>query len=125
MPKPKIEIDIERAEYLASLGLTYEEIAQSLGVSSRTLERRRNEVAELSEAIKRGQAKGCETVTSKLMEQVLQGNTTAIIFYLKAKCGWRDKDAIEVKHSGSIGTTVGIISDKEREALDKYFDENF
>lgn len=123
--KPKIPIDLKEVERLASLGLTLEEIATGLGCSYETLNNRSKENTDIKEAIKRGRLKSAEHVVNKLMEQIDQGNVTATIFYLKAKCGWRDKDAIEVKHSGSIGTTVGIISDKEREALDKYFDENF
>ena len=52
--KPKIELDIQKVEELAGLGLTKEEIALSLGVSYSTLNRRAKEFEEVETAIQRG-----------------------------------------------------------------------
>lgn len=41
-------------------------------------------------AIKKGEARGIVHVTNKLREQINEGNTTATIFFLKAKAGWKE-----------------------------------
>jgi len=54
--KPKIDIDLAEVERLAGLGLTYEEIALSLGIAIRTLYSRQGENADFAGAIKKGKA---------------------------------------------------------------------
>nr|DAS25958.1 MAG TPA: terminase small subunit [Caudoviricetes sp.] len=99
----KKEIDLGRVEDLASQGLTYEQIADALGISVRTLDGRRSESADFADAIKRGRAKGIEVVTNKLFEQCREGNTTAIIFFLKARAGWSDKVVVDnISSDGSM-----------------------
>lgn len=122
--KPKTPIDIAKVEELASKGLTLEQIASSLGICVRTLGRRKREMSDLSDAIKRGRDRGIAKIANKLFEAASEGNVGAMIFYLKSQGGWKDK--IDIEHSGTINTNVSTkITDKEREALDKYFDENF
>lgn len=122
--KPKTPIDIAKVEELASKGLTLEQIASSLGISVSTLERRKREKKDLTDAIKRGRDRGIAKIANKLFEAACEGNVGAMIFYLKSQGGWKDK--IDIEHSGTINTNVSTkITDKEREALDKYFDENF
>ena len=94
--KTKIPIDLAKVEQLASQGLTQEQIAASLGICVRTLQKRKNENAEVAEAVKRGQAKGIAFVTNKLMQAVKNGNITAMIFYLKTKGGWSEKQLLDV-----------------------------
>ena len=88
---------------MAAQGLTYEQIADALGISVRTLDGRRSESADFADAIKRGRAKGIEVVTNKLFEQCREGNTTAIIFFLKARAGWSDKVVVDnISSDGSM-----------------------
>lgn len=87
----KIEIDLARVESLAAQGLTEGQIADALGISPRTLTNRKSDSADFAEAIKRGKAKGIAVVTSKLMEQVKGGNVTAMIFFLKTRAGWSER----------------------------------
>lgn len=89
------EIDLKQVEALASRGLTYEQIAVSLGIDVRTLYNKRMRNAEISEAIKRGRQKGISLVANKLFEQATSGNTTAMIFFLKAQGGWREIQRVE------------------------------
>ena len=89
--KPKIEIDLAKVEVMAANGLTQQQIADSLGISVSTLYGRKRESEEFEEAIKRGKAKGVAVVTNELMKQVKSGNVTAMIFFLKARAGWREK----------------------------------
>jgi len=106
--KPKIPIDIARVEMLAAQGLTQEQIADVLGISERTLRRRKQDMSEMSDAIKRGKAKGIALAVNKLMEQVREGNLGAICFFLKCQAGWSEKLKIE---SNNTNTTKIFLFD--------------
>lgn len=95
--KPRIELDLKQVETLAANGLTQQQIADALGISARTLYNQKKLNADFAEAIKKGKAKGIAIVTNKLMEQAKEGNTTAIIFFLKTQAGWKERQEIDVK----------------------------
>lgn len=103
------EIDLKQVEALASRGLTYEQIAISLGFDVRTLYNKRKKHSEISDAIKRGRQKGISLVANKLFEQATSGNTTAMIFFLKAQGGWREiqrVESVEVTDEKEIAKTM-------------------
>lgn len=104
--KPKIEIDLKQVEALAANGLTQQQIADSLGISVDTLYSRKRENKDFQEAIKRGKAKGIAIVTNKLMGKIKNGNTTAIIFFLKSQAGWKESQITE--HTGLDGNPIEI-----------------
>lgn len=104
--KPKIEIDLKQVEALAANGLTQQQIADSLGISERTLRNRKGDFADFADAIKRGKAKGIAIVTNKLMEKIKMGNTTAMIFFLKSQAGWKETQITE--HAGINGAPIEI-----------------
>jgi len=92
--RPKLVVTKEmcaRAEAYASQGLTQEQIAAVMGMATSTLYDKQNEFIEFSNAIKRGKGKGIQQVTNKLFEKALEGDNTAMIFYLKNRAGWQDK----------------------------------
>lgn len=100
----KIEkIDLRQVESLASLGLTDEEIAVILGISPRTLNYWKKH-PEFLQALKRGKLKADFQVTKKLYENAMNGDNTAIIFWLKNRRPdlWRDRAQVEL--SGQVGT---------------------
>ena len=88
----KIEIDLAKVESLAAQGLTDQQIADALGISRATVTRNKRDNDAFDAAIKRGKAKGIALVSSKLMEQVKGGNITAMIFFLKTRAGWSERD---------------------------------
>lgn len=100
--KPKIEIDLDKVEMLASRGLTLEQIATSLGISVKTLERRKRDMTEMSDAIKRGRDKGVALIANKLYAEAKDGNVAAMIFFLKTQGGWKEKQEVDVKHSAPV-----------------------
>lgn len=104
--KPKIELDIQKVEELAGLGLTKEEIALSLGVSYSTLNRRAKEFEEVETAIQRGRALANIKVAGELMKAIECGNVTAMIFYLKTRAGWTEKIRTEV--TGADGEILKV-----------------
>lgn len=106
--KPKIELDLQKVEEYAGLGLTREEIALSLGVSYSTLNRRVKESEEVDAAMKRGRAKANIKVGNALMKAIEGGNVTAIIFYLKARAGWTEKQQIEAEIKSQENVPEGL-----------------
>lgn len=98
MPREKIKLDLQQVEDLAAQGLTFEQIATCLGISDKTIYRRKGESSEVSEAIKRGRERGVALAASQLQNLIAHGNLGAVIFYLKAKGGWTEKQVIEQKN---------------------------
>ncbi len=104
--RPKFEITDEvllNVENLMTKGLTKEQAAGMLGVSVSTFMLHQSENSEFSEAIKRGQARGIDAVTNALFEKAtIDRDNTAMIFFLKNRAGWVDKQevatTVEQKH---------------------------
>ena len=105
MPNPKIQIDAKQVARLAALGDSFEEIAESIGISVTTLNRRRAEKADLEEAIKRGRRKGLAIVENTLCKMATSGeNTAATIFYLKTRAGqkWCERQQVDVTNNQPV-----------------------
>lgn len=95
--KPRIEIDLAKVEQYSQYCDNEEEIALALGISYRTLCSRKKEFADFATAIKKGKAKANTFVGGKLMEKIKAGDTASIIFYLKTRCKWTEKQQLEVQ----------------------------
>lgn len=95
MEYKKIEIDLGRVEYLASLGLNIGEIAGAMGVSRKTLDRRREEDGEIDARIAQGKGKGIADVASALMKNALRGDVAAQKIYLNSVAGWAKTSKVE------------------------------
>jgi len=91
-----IELNLKVAEELACLGLTEQQIADSLGISRYTLSRRKNDNETFDTALRKGKAKAIVKASSALMQEVENGSLRAIIFYLKCRAGWREEES-EIK----------------------------
>ena len=100
----KKEINLAEVERLASIGLTEEQIAESLGISRSTITRRKRDDDAFDAALKAGRASGVAAVTNALFEAATgeKPNTSAQIFYLKNRAGWRDKQEVESTLNGDI-----------------------
>ena len=104
--RPRFEITDEvllNVENLMTKGLTKEQAAGMLGVSVSTFMLHQSENSEFSEAIKRGQSRGIDAVTNALFEKAtIDRDNTAMIFFLKNRAGWVDKQevatTVEQKH---------------------------
>ena len=115
--RPKYEITPEilgKVEACAAQGLTLKQIAQCLGIARSTLNEKKKEYSDFSDAIKRGQAKGVATIANALFTAGKGGNITAQIFYLKNRSPkeWRDRQSTEVSglDSGPVKVTVKLVS---------------
>lgn len=89
-------------------GLMEVEMCKRLGVAVSSFNLYKNQYKELSEALKESREIADFKVEESLYKQALEGNTTAMIFWLKNRRykEWKDKQDIE--HSGTIAYEVKL-----------------
>jgi len=90
----------EKVRKLAAAGVRFEDIAAKLGISSDTLTRRYRQ--ELDD----GRIDANAAIGETLYQQAKNGNTAAMIFWLKTQGGWREKNHVEV--TGENGGPVKV-----------------
>lgn len=78
------------ARALASVGITYEDIASKIGISHETL------VKHYKQELADGRIDANAQVAKGLFEQARAGNTAAAIFWLKTRAGWRETYNLDV-----------------------------
>jgi hypothetical protein len=100
-PFKRDQLNLEKVEVIASMGLIDEQIAVILGISTRTLNYWKKQPAFL-QSLKRGKLKADFQITQSLYQKAKGGDTTAMIFWLKNRQPekWREKH--EIEHSGAI-----------------------
>jgi|TARA_R110002167_G_scaffold65125_6_gene184093 hypothetical protein len=105
-----IVIDYEKLYDLAKIGLSEEQIAVSLGISVSTIGRRKREDERFSSTLKAGKQRGIDAVTNALFEGATgdKPNTSAQIFFLKNRAGWRDRTEVDANVSGDVTMTHDI-----------------
>lgn len=70
-------------------GLTDKQIAGNMGISVNTLNKWKQRFVQIRQALKIGHESANYAVERKLFQKAINGNTTAMIFWLKNN--WRDK----------------------------------
>ena len=105
-------IDYEKLYNLAKIGLSEEQIAISLGISASTITRRKRDDEQFDRTLKAGKQAGISAVTNSLFESATaeKPNTSAQIFYLKNRGGWRDRTEVDANIAGGIEVTHDIDS---------------
>jgi len=83
--------ELGKIEDLAGQGLTVSEICESLGFSESTFYKHSALRSDLSEALKRGQARGRAYLKNALFQKIKKGSTAALIFALKVRAGWNER----------------------------------
>ncbi len=97
MGRPKrifTQEEIDDVERLAAV-LRMEDIADFLGIHSRTLRKRMSSDAVLRAAYDRGRAIAKADVGLGLLQKARSGNIAAMIFFAKTQMGWRETDRHE------------------------------
>lgn len=79
-----------QVEVLAGFGLPQTQIAVLLGCDPKTL--RKHFEVELAV----GEAKATAKIAQTLYNKAIGGDTASLIFWLKARAGWREKHNVEV-----------------------------
>jgi len=107
----KKDIDLDKVEQLAAQGLSEQQIADSLGISRSTIDRRKRDDDAFVAALKRGKHRGVEAVTNALFTAATVGekpNVSAMIFYLKNRAGWRDRQDITADVTADVVVDVDL-----------------
>ena len=86
---------------LAAVGIRHEDIASKLGISADTLTKYYRQ--ELDE----GRIDANAQIGKSLFEQAKSGNTSAMIFWLKTRAGW--KETMVNEHTGIDGAPLNTI----------------
>ena len=123
--RPKFEITeevLEKTELLMAKGLTKEQCAGMLGIHTSTFMLHQSENSEFSEAIKRGQALGIDAVTNALFENAtVERDNTAIIFFLKNRAGWVDKQEVTATVETNHVIDLTRIPDEQLKSIEAAF----
>ena len=85
---------------LAAVGITFEDIATKLEISSDTL------VKYYKKELDDGRIDANASIGQTLFQQAKNGNTTAAIFWLKTRARWKETHSVE--HSGPEGSELVI-----------------
>lgn len=107
---------IAQVEALAAV-LSLEQIADYFGVGKVTFYAIMSRQPEVAVRYHKGKAKAIEGVASSLLKQTREGNTSAIIFYLKTQAGWRDQTKVDIT---SNGETIGSTNDAVMAAIKRF-----
>lgn len=83
--------DIIQVEALAAV-LSKRQMADYFGISEKTFREIEGRQPEVSSAYKKGKGKAIATVGQSLIQQAMDGSTSASIFYMKTQAGWRETD---------------------------------
>lgn len=113
MARPKVKIDLAELEKLCSMQCTDEEVAAFLGVSVRTIERRRKSPA-FQEVMELAKAKGRVSVRRNLFKLAAAGNIAAVIFLAKNLLGYKDIVANEMSGPNGGPITLGPAPEMEQ-----------
>lgn len=105
-PKP-IPIDLDKIESLAAQQMSEKQIADCLGISWMTLNRRKKQYDSYVKAIERGRAKGLAIITNKHFEAAKAGNIEAQKHILRCKGGWTETQKIQ--HQGDAEQPLVIV----------------
>ena len=85
---------------LAAVGITFEDIATKLEISSDTL------VKYYKKELDDGRIDANASIGQTLFQQAKNGNTAAAIFWLKTRARWKETQAVEL--SGPDGSEMVI-----------------
>lgn len=83
--------DVIQVEALAAV-LSKRQMADYFGISEKTFREIEGRQPEVSSAYKKGKGKAIATVGQSLVQQAMDGSTSAAIFYMKTQAGWRETD---------------------------------
>jgi hypothetical protein len=89
------EEQIKRIEALAAIGMTKQQVAQSLGLAERTYFQRQSENLQIAQAYARGQIRAVEGVAGVLLQRALAGDGWAVSLYLKNVAGFGERVMLE------------------------------
>jgi hypothetical protein len=102
----------EQVRSLATRGVRQEDIAAIIGCDAKTLRKR------FRDELDRGMAEANANVAGALFDKAMSGDSTAQIFWMKARAHWREKEpekAIPCTDTESNTRTVVLLPDNNRD----------
>ncbi len=119
MGRRKIALDPAEVERLAAQGLAEYQIAEALGISQDTLDRRKQDADAIAEALQRGRggARGAiENVAFRCAKKAEENPRyqTSLIFWLKTRAGWNERCLFE-----GLDLDLSLCTDEELERVAK------
>jgi len=85
--------------------LNKEQLADYLGIARQTLHTIMGRDPEVEERFQRGKAAAIAVVAQSLIQNAIDGNVTAQIFFMKFQGGWKETTVVE--HTGTVKHEVG------------------
>jgi len=92
-------------------------VISRLGCSYPTLARYLKKFPDLDDQLRSERSMTDDLVESKMIEQIKNGNTSMIIFYLKTRMGYRETNRID--HTSSDGSIAQKKACTEEETIEK------
>ena len=86
---------LQLLEEWSTQGLYIKDIAAKMGISVSTVYDWMNKNPDIAAAIKKGRDKSIDMVENALFKSAINGNVTAMIFYLKNRAPERYKDRVD------------------------------
>jgi hypothetical protein len=103
----------EKVRQLAGLGIPHDDIAKIIGCAPKTLRKR------FRDELDRGVAEANAMISGYLFAAAKAGNTTAQIFWLKTRAGWREGGsaggAIQDRGAESHNQPILVLPDNNRD----------
>ena len=87
---------------LSAVGIRYVDIAHKLNIGDDTL------VKHYKRELEDGRIDANAAIGQTLFQQAKEGNTSAAIFWLKTRAGWKETSGVEL--SGSNGGAIHVIT---------------
>ena len=114
--RPATELTEEQIQEVQTLSavLNQSQTADYLGIPYSTFQAILSRDEKVSASYKKGKAKAINNVANDLLQQTREGNTAAMMFYLKTQAGWRETDVDTQRETPK----VYIIQPKEVEKLE-------
>lgn len=108
--RPIIELTDEQVIQVKALAqyLSKEQIADYLGVARSTFDAILERDEQVFIHYKKGKASAIANVAKGLVQQAIEGNMTAAIFYLKTQAGWRETEMAADDTNAAKPVTVNI-----------------
>lgn len=105
MPHTPTDETRQLVKFAAAVGTRYEVIARQLGICDDTLKKYYRDELDL------GRDQANQAIASSLYQKALDGDTTAMIFWLKTRARWRDTQALEVSgpDGGPMNTRIEVV----------------
>ena len=81
----------QRVHRMAERGWSEGKIAEKIGITPRQLKKAKEEDPRVAKALTSGRQRAVEEVEDMLYKTAMQGNVSAMIFFLKCRGGWTEK----------------------------------